>query len=138
VEVSAAGWRDGGSAANDGVGAGAGRLEVSCEAGDGGGGDGGGGDGGVGDGGGGEGAGAIGSGAGRMEVGCRAGDGSEFAGAEGASGLEARCGGEVGGERHSSSCGICICLGQHSSPATRPGHLTYCFCLFTRRGCQLR
>ncbi len=95
MEVSAGGWRDGGSAANDGVGAGAGRLEVGCEAGDGGGG---------------EGAGAIVSGTGRLEVGCRAGDGREFTSAEGASSLEAGCGGEVGGERHLSSCGICLFL----------------------------
>ncbi len=93
MEVSAAGWRDDGSAANDGVGAGAGGLEVGCEAGDGG-----------------KGAGAIGSSAGRLEVSWRAGDGGESAGAEGASGLEVGCGGEVGGERHPLSCGICLFL----------------------------
>ncbi len=93
-----AGWRDGSSDANDGVGAGAGigGLEVGCPAGDGGGG---------------ESAGAIVSGTGRLEVCCRAGDdGGKFASAEGASGLEAGCGGEVGDERHPSSCGICLFL----------------------------
>jgi hypothetical protein len=92
------GWRDGGSAASDGVGAGAGigGLEVGCPAGDSGGG---------------EGAGAIVSGTGRLEVGCRAGDdGGKFASTEGASGLEAGCGGEVGGERHPPSCRICLFL----------------------------
>ncbi len=81
------------------MGAGAGGLEVGCPAGDGGGGDGD------------EGAGAIVSGTGRLEVGCRAGDdGGEYASAEDASSLEAGCGGEVGGERHPSICGICLCL----------------------------
>jgi hypothetical protein len=45
---------------------------------------------------------------GKLEVGCWTCDGGKFASANGASDLEAGCGGEIGGERHPSSCGICL------------------------------
>ncbi len=50
------------------------------------------------------------SGTGGLEVGCWSCDGGEFSSAEGAGGLGAGCGGEMGGERHPSSCGICLLL----------------------------
>jgi hypothetical protein len=67
----------------------------------------------------GEGAGAVVSGAvvsgpGGLEVCCWSCDGGEISsadgagGSDGAGGLGAGCGGELGGERHPSSCGICL------------------------------